>query len=443
MLITKMHSVNCNPLTTAPAFPQSFGTFAAKTQPDNTAHLAALSFYSMKSLLTQLFVGSVLLVSLAACGGGDTGFVVPETREEQLTLLDAKKREIREINANIAELERALGNEEKQLSTRLVEAQPVSTTDFKREIELQATVESDEIAVVTTELPGRVTAVLVEDGKYVTRGQVLVRINLESYDVQVAEVETNLALARDILARQERLREQNIGTEVQYLEAKNAVDRLVKAKEQLQLNLAKGDIKAPISGTVENKMVNPGEYAAPGSPLMQILDAATVKVVADVPESYLLAVKKGQQVRVKFPNINVERTARVADIGRTIDAANRTFRVELELNNRDRLLKPNMLAAVYLVDYENKDVVLIGNEAILEEIDGREYVYVARLMEGKKDIYTADKVYVKTGKNDATRREILEGLQPNDYLVTQGMRSLTEGEAITLKLQPSQVAQAN
>jgi len=385
-------------------------------------------------MLTQLLVGSVLLATLAACGGGETGFVVPETREEQLALLDDKKREIRELNAQIAELERAAGEDEKAVDTRLVKAKQLQAINFKREIELQATVESDDIAVVTVEVPGRVTEVLVKDGQYVKKGQTVVRIDLESVNVQKAELNTNLNLAKDIFARQERLRAQNIGTELQYLEAKNAVDRLEKALEQLDLNLAKSAVRAPISGTVEQKMVNAGEFAAPGQPLMQILDAATVKVVADVPESYLRSVKKGQQVRVEFPNIDMIREARVTDIGRTIDAANRTFRVELALNNRDRMLKPNMLASVYLVDYQNDNVIVAGSETILEEIDGREYVYLAKPMEGKADVYEATKAYVQTGENDALNRELVGGVTPGDILVTEGMRSLTNGEAITLQM---------
>jgi len=395
----------------------------------------------MKSLLTQFLVGSILLVSVAACGG-DTEFKVPETREEQLAMLDAKKREIREINTQIAELERAAGEDTKAVDTRLVKAKTLEAINFKREIELQASVESDEVAVVTVEIPGRVTSVLVKDGQYVKRGQTVVRIDLESVNVQKAELNTNLTLAKDILARQERLRAQNIGTELQYLEAKNAVDRLEKSLEQLDLNLAKSAVKAPISGTVEQKMVNAGEYAAPGQPLMQILDAATVKVVADVPESYLRSVKKGQKVRVEFPNIDVIREARVTDIGRTIDAANRTFRVELALNNRDRMLKPNMLASVYLVDYQNDNVIIAGSETILEEIDGREYIYLAKPMEGQKDVYKATKAYIQTGENDAVNREITGGVSPGDILVTEGMRSLTNGEAIKLKMDKP-VAQAS
>jgi len=390
----------------------------------------------MKSLLTQVYVGAVLLVSLAACGG-ETEFKVPETREEQLALLDQKKREIREINAQVAELERAAGEDDKAVSTRLVKAKKLEAINFKREIELQATVESDDVGVVTVEVPGRVTSVLVKEGQYVKKGQTLVRVDLESFSVQKADLNTNLALAKDILARQERLRAQDIGTEVQYLEAKNTVARLEKSLEQIDLNLAKSAVTAPISGTVEQKMINAGEYAAPGMPLMQILDAATVKVVADVPESYLRSVKKGQQVRVEFPNIDLIRDAKVTDIGRTIDPANRTFRVELAMNNRDRLLKPNMLASVYLVDYQNDDVIMAGSETILEEIDGREYVYVAKPMEGNKEVYTATKAYVQTGENDALRRELIGGVNPGDLLITEGMRSLTSGEAITLQMEAS------
>ena len=380
----------------------------------------------------------LLITALAACGGGE--FEVPETREEQLALLNEKESEIRRLEAEVRLLEEASGVADELPDARLVLADTVTTVDFRREVELQATVESDEVAAVTVEVPGRVTSVLVDDGDYVRRGQTLLTVDLEQFDLQKSELETQLSLARDILSRQERLRAQNIGTEVQYLEAKNAVERLEKAVAQLDLQRGKSGVTAPISGTIENKTVNSGEYAAPGQPLMQILDAATVKVVADVPETYLRTVKKGMAVRVDFPAIDGERTARVSDIGRTIDPANRTFEIEIALSNRDRALKPNMLANVYLVDYENTDVVAVPSAVVLQEIDGREYVFVARPSDVAPDYYTARKVYVETGENDATRREIRAGLQPGDILVTEGMRSLTDDELVRLQFSGEGVA---
>ena len=355
-------------------------------------------------------------------------------------MLGEKEAEIRELQAQVKRLEAASGEDDALPDARLVLADTVRVVDFRREVELQATVESDDVAVVTVEVPGRVTSVRVDDGDYVRRGQTLLTVDLEQFDLQKSELETQLSLAQDILSRQERLRAQDIGTEVQYLEAKNAVERLRKAVAQLDLQRGKSGVTAPISGTVENKTVNAGEYAGPGQALMQILDAATVKVVADVPEVYLRTVEKGMRVRVAFPAIDGERTARVTDIGRSIDPANRTFAVEIALNNRDRALKPNMLANVYLVDYENADVVAVPSAVVLQEIDGREYVFLARAADVAPDYYTARKAYVQTGENDATRRELRSGVRPGDILVTEGMRSLTDGELIRLQFQDDPLA---
>ena len=388
--------------------------------------LPAKPYTTMQRTTTVL-----LLAALAGCGGGD--FEVPETREEQLAMLNEKEGEIRRLRAEIKLLEEASGEADALPEARLVLADTVRAVDFRREVELQATVESDDVAAVTVEVPGRVTAVLVDDGDYVRRGQTLLRVDVEQFDLQKAELETQLSLARDILSRQERLRAQDIGTEVQYLEAQNAVERLEKAVAQLDLQRGKSGVTAPISGTIENKTVNAGEYAAPGQPLMQILDAATVKVVADVPETYLRTVKRGMEVRIDFPAIDGERTAKITEIGRTIDPANRTFEIEMQLVNRGGALKPNMLANVYLVDYEVADAVAVPASVVLQEIDGTEYVFVARSSDVAADYYTARKVYVETGENDATRREIRRGLSPGDVLVTEGMRSLTDGELIRLQ----------
>ena len=390
----------------------------------------------MPTLMSYLrFRGGPWVVSLtlllAACGGGGE-FEIPDSREEQLALLDAKQHEIRVLRAEVAQLEEAIGGIEAGGKARLVAAVPVEAGAFSRETELQATVESEETGVVTVEVPGRVTRVLVDEGQYVRRGQTLLQVDVASVGLQIAELQTQLDLARDLAARQERLRAQNIGTEVQLLEARNAVERLEKSLEQLRVQQGKGIVRAPISGTVENKMINTGEYAAPGVPLMQILDAATVKVVADVPETYLTSVKEGTRVRVTFPTIGETRQARITDIGRTIDPANRTFRVELALPNPQRLFKPNMLANVYLVDYARDNVVTVPSETILAEVDGREYVYIAEPVAGQPGSYVARKSYVTTGENDALRREIRSGLAPGQLLINRGMRSVVDGQTIRL-----------
>ena len=392
-----------------------------------------MSRFSLRQQLSGSLALLALLTLATACGGGGA-FEVPETREEQLSLLDEKKREERRLRSEITQLERALGGDSTAVTdARLVAAEPVALTDFEREIELQATVESDETGVVSVEVPGRVSQVMVREGQAVRRGQALLRVEQESLGIQLADLQANLDLARDLAARQQRLRDQDIGTEVQLLEAKNAVERLEKQIAQLRVQQGKSLVTAPISGTVENKQINPGELATPGQPLMQILDAATVKVVADVPETYLRSVKKGQTVRVEFPSISESRRARVSDIGRTIDPANRTFRIELDLPNPQRLLKPNMLANVYLVDYAKEDVVTVPSETILEETDGREYVFVAEPVPGKPDVYTAKKAYVTTGENDATRREITSGLTPGDLLVTRGMRAIAADQTLRIE----------
>ncbi len=392
---------------------------------DAVAQLDVLGWASSLHLL-------VLSALTSACGGGE--FAIPETREEQLAMLDEKQREERKIRSEITQLERAIGGDSTAVvDAKLVAASPIVLGDFEREIELQATVESDETGVVTVEVPGRVSQVMVREGQSVRRGQALLRIEQESLGIQLADLQANLGLAKDLAARQQRLRAQDIGTEVQLLEANNAVERLEKQIDQLRVQQGKSLVTAPISGTIENKMINPGELATPGMPLMQILDAATVKVVADVPETYLKAVKKGQTVRVEFPSINETRRARVTDIGRTIDAANRTFRIELDMPNANRLLKPNLLANVYLVDYAKANVVTVPSETILEETDGREYVFVAEPVTGQSDTYTAKKVYVTTGENDATKREVTSGLNAGDLLVNKGMRSIAADQSLRIE----------
>lgn len=358
----------------------------------------------------------------------------PTTEEGRKALLDAKKKELRTLKAQIAELEGGMSTKEAVNKARLVGVATQKKSSFIREIEIQATVQSDETSVVSVEMPGRITSINTDNGKFVRKGQHLLTIDVENIDLQIAELNTNLSLARDVFQRQQRLRDQNIGTEIQYLEAKNSVDRLEKTLEQLNFQKSKGIVKAPISGTVENKSVQVGEFAAPGMPLMYIISNAKVKVIANVPETYLKVVKKGTKVRVKFPSIQEERIARITDIGRSINPGNRTFAVELKLNNRDKVLKPNMLANMFFADYANEGVMVVDNSVVLQEIDGTSYVYVAEPKEGATGQFVARKRIVKAGESDAISREILEGIQDGDQLIVEGMRSLTDGEVIQISV---------
>jgi RND family efflux transporter MFP subunit len=342
-----------------------------------------------------------------------------------------KRKEIKQLQRDLNEIETKIADLEPDRPDRkrLVTTREVVRTDFKRYAKIQGAIASKHLVSVSSEMPGRLTAVTVDEGYPVKRGQLIASVDMESLQKQRQELETQLDLARDIFERQDRLWKQEIGSEVQYLQAKNAVDRLEKSIETIDYSLTKSNIYAPITGVVDIVNFRAGEMAQPGMPIVMILDTRNIMVVADVPENYLGKINKGDFVNIHFPALNQDIEARVTLIGRKIHPANRTFKIEIDLPNKSGLLKPNLLAEVQINDYLEPDVIVISQELIQQEVGGRDFVVLAEIStEGSR----ARKVYVETGQSYEGDVVVTSGLVEGDVLVVDGARGIAEAEHIEI-----------
>ena len=367
---------------------------------------------------------------LFACQSEEDKYGIPDTLEEKRERLKRSKQELRELTRYVSELEDRIEAEAPTEKSRsLVTTIPVQRGEFKHYVEIQGSVEADEMATVTAEMPGRLTLQKLEEGDRVRKGELVAKVDIEQLDQQIAELQTQLTLATDVFNRQQRLWDQNIGTELQYLEAKTRKESLEQSLESIRVNQRKANIYAPISGVVETVNLKVGELASPGLPIAQLMDTRDVKVVAAVPERYLSAVKRGDRVVVHFPALDREIEARVSLIGSTINPSNRTFAVEVELDNRDGELKPNLLAEMRINDETLDDVVTVPVPLVQQEVSGRSFVYV--IAEGTDGPF-AQKAYVRTGDSYDGQIVITEGLDGTERLIDQGARGLAERDLVTV-----------
>ncbi len=351
------------------------------------------------------------------------------------TLLKEKQKELREMEKLIAKLETEIDsldpNSKKEKPKTLVTTEVVQVKDFERYVDIQSNVQSDDVVMASSETGGRLINVRVDEGSYVKRGQLIATVDLESINKQIDELNTALSLANDVYERQKRLWDQNIGSEIQYLQAKNNKERLEKSMETAKFQLTKGNVYAPISGVVDMVFLKTGEMSAPGTPIVQILNTSKVKVAADVPEKYLKSVRRGQLVKVNFPALDRETEARVSLVGSTINPANRTFKVEVDLPNKDGLLKPNLLASMAIEDFSTKNAVVVPLDIVQQEVGGSFYVFVQEQnTEGAK---IAKKVYVKTGESYNGEIIVTEGLKGGEALIIKGSRGLANNELIQVQ----------
>ncbi len=371
------------------------------------------------------------LVSILLFGSCQPEVAAPTNLAERKALLAEQKQQLRALQMSIDTLQEAIYQEEppKDKPSKTVTTMKLLNEEFKRYTEIQATIQSDDVAMASSETGGRITYLKAKEGQYVKKGQLIAKVDLDQIDKQVDEIKTSLSLAKDTYERQKRLWEQNIGSEMQYLQTKNNVDRLEQSLKTLDFQKTKANVYAPISGAIDMVMLKEGEMSSPGMPIVQILNTNKVKVVANLPENYLGKVKRGEMVDISFPALQIEKKAKISLVGRSIDSANRTFKIEIEMPNRDQILKPNLLAIVKINDLTIADALVIPQELVLQEISGKEYVMVASEKEGKKE---AAKKYVEKGESYDGKVQITSGLTTEDELIVIGARNVKEGDPIEI-----------
>lgn len=378
----------------------------------------------------QLFIIITGLLIFSACGAPapqenegpkDLAGLQNEKRELQKQLQEIGKK-LEETEAKIVELDPSLAK-----SAILVTTDTMTKVEFKHFVNMQSTIQSEDVAKLSSEMGGRITSIPVKEGQYVRRGQLLAKVDASQLEKSLAELETSLSLARDVYERQKRLWDQNIGSEIQYLEAKNGVERLEKSKESLKNQMAKTNIYAPLNGVVDQIMNEVGELAAPGFPVLQVTDVRRLKVVADLPENYLLAVKRGEKVDIHVPAIDKTISGKINLVGQTIDPSNRTFKVEAKINNEGGVLKPNLLADMKINDYSVEDVIVLSADLVQQEVGGKNFVYVAQ-KEG--DQWFAQKRYITLGQSGDNQLVIKSGLKENEIVIVEGSLSLNDGAEV-------------
>ena len=371
----------------------------------------------------------VLVLATAIACGGEQVDQKPTTAKEARTLLSQKRQKMNEIKKEMDELQDLIAEldpesvKEKEVNVKI---DKLVVKDFNHYVEVQGNVmTAQDPAFASSETGGRITELKVKEGDFVKKGSLIAIINLESINKSIAQIDKSLELARDIYKRQENLWKKNIGSEIQYLQAKNQVESLEKNKESLEFELTKANVYAPASGYIDMVMSKTGEMAGPGAPIVQILNTNALKVVAAVPEIYLGNVKRGEKVTVTFPALDAEQNARVIAIGRTINPTNRTFEVEATVGTMNGMLKPNLLATMLVNDYAAKDVVVIPDELIQQDVSGATFVMTVENKRAAKKVITLGKTY----RNETI---VSTGLTGNEVLITKGATSVSDGDLVKI-----------
>ncbi len=342
------------------------------------------------------------------------------------------ENQIDSLNKILKKIDKKIGANKKEEIPN-IDADAVKTQNFTHYIELQGNVDTDGNVMVIPEAMGKVIKIYKNEGDKVKKGQVLMTLDASMLRNQISEVRTQYALAKTAFERQKRLWNQKIGSEMAYLQAKTKKESLAKRLTTLRSQLSKMQVKAPISGVIDDMMIKEGEMATPQRPVARVVNLSKVYMQADVSEKYLTKIHKGTPVKIDFPEIGNQIKSKISYVGNFIHPNNRTFKIRINILNLDHKLKPNLTGNIKIKDFEKKDAIVLPISIIQEDREGNNFVFVLIPIENEKGVYKVKKQIVKIGQTYKGNSLITEGLSVGDLIPLQGARGLSDGDKVKVK----------
>ncbi|MBK7037295.1 MAG: efflux RND transporter periplasmic adaptor subunit [Bacteroidetes bacterium] len=367
---------------------------------------------------TLLYLTVILF--LASCGA-------KESNDKQAEL-DKLKKEHADITEKIKKLEKEIADADttaKEPKGELVVVSEINTQPFIHYIEVQGKIDAEENVIVTPQMPGVINAIYVTVGQNVSKGQVLASTDNDAMKKNVETLESQLSFAKDVYNKQKALWDQKIGSEIQFLSAKNNVETLEKSIAAANEQLTMSKLTSPINGVVDAVDIKIGQIGSPGFQGIRVVNMNTLKAKGEVSESHSSIVSAGDNAKIMITDQHKELDAKVTFASKVINSQSRTFTVEAKLPS-DPLLKPNMIAVMKIADYEAENAIVVDLNMIQKSSDA-DYVYVVGEENGKK---VAVRKTVTVGKIYGGMAEITSGLVKGDKVITSGYQNVIAGQEI-------------
>ena len=385
--------------------------------------------------MKNIYLLIIITVFLNSCSNKKEPSLEDVLATNDVELLKSRKSEIdaklEELTLDLNQLNNKLSVLNKDRNTPLITTITTSEQKFNHFIELQGNVKTKQNVLVYPEMPGILNKVYVKEGQKVKKDQILATIDDGGLSQQLLLLKSNEQLAKTTFERQKRLWDQQIGSEIQYLQAKTSYDSQKNATRQLKKQLGKFTIRAPFSGIIDDVFKEKGTVVAPGpgAEIFRIINLSNMFIETDVPESYISSIKKNKMVEVNFPILGRSYDSSIRQVGNFINPSNRTFRIEVGIPNLDGEIKPNLTAKLRLNEYSNSNAILIPQSIISENAKGQQFIYVVKDNKEKNQVY-AERLVIETGKTNGDFIEITKNLDANVEVILEGARSVNNGQVV-------------
>ena len=379
------------------------------------------------SILTLIIIscnssGSSNITSLIENGDLEE---LKKRKKEYVDTMNTMQVELNEINDGIAFLD-----ENEKLT--LVSNYEIKEKVFNSYMEAQANLKTRKNVLILPEFQGTLEQIFVYEGQYVQKGKLLAEINDSGLKEQLEQLTIQANFAKENFERTERLWNNNIGSEIQFLKSKTDFESSQKMVEQMKDRLAKTKIYAPFDGEVDEIISNQGSNLIPGvSQILRLVNLDKIYAEASVSEKYISFIEEGTEAIVQVPLLGKEIKSQIIQTGNFINPSNRTFRVEVPVENIDNKIKQNLDAKIKINIYSKKDAVVIPLRIVREDASGRNFVYVMN-QDIKEGVYVTTKTFILLGNKNNTDVEVTEGLKIGDMLVLEGASIVEDSQRVKL-----------
>jgi membrane fusion protein, multidrug efflux system len=372
---------------------------------------------------------SILLIIFLAASCGNKDLTEIQEKQEKLT---QKEKDLVTLKKEILDLKREIQSLDTNARDNAIAVMAIEIKKgvFKNPFEVQGIVKSDRNVLVSPEVPAKIIRLHIKEGQKVSKGQVIATLDGSIADAQINELEGSMELVKLNFEKQERLWNKNIGSEMQYLQAKNQYEQLQNAIQTAQTQLGKYSLRSPISGTVDEVMANEGEFVGSmtGGPVARIVNLSDIKIVASASETYLGKLKVGQEVSLSFPSIQLNTTEKVSAISNVINPNNRTFSFYVKPTKYIKMMKPNLLAMITAHDYEANDAISVPTK-LIRVANGQHFIYTIKTNGNKRIV---QKSIIQIDKQFPNKTIIKSGLAPGDMVITEGVNSVIVGDEVKI-----------
>ncbi|MBP6311502.1 MAG: efflux RND transporter periplasmic adaptor subunit [Flavobacteriales bacterium] len=384
----------------------------------------------MKHPIITTAIIVALTILLASCGAAPDTSSLGQKRAER----DSLKVKYAELGTKIKDIETWLAENDSTVRRNLntVTSAQVQAGTYTHYVDVHGVVKADESAALFAQQGGRVRRILVKAGDRVSTGQLLISIDNDIFAKQIDQAETSAELARTAFNKQKQLWDQQIGSEMQYLQAKSQMEQaeagLAAMREQQRLT----NITAPFNGQVDEIMLRVGDMASPMQPVARVVNLSGVQLEAEIPESYLRTVKAGAPVKVSFPSLDETFDGELAHVSQFIDPMNRTFKVTVRVPKGEQYMRPNLLSDISIQDGKNDSALVVPSRAVLQDVEGNNYIFI--LDKTRDDEAVARKVMVDRLSQYKGNLSIAPSepgaLRGGELIIDEGAKNVSEGATV-------------